>query len=227
MVTVNVYTIVMYDVITVDYCKCILLYSPLNSYVLYVHWILDFKKILLLLLLLKLENICEGIKIKGHKDRFFCDVCTKGKQAYAAINTAPDDHTKAPLQMVHSDLAVPITPTAKGGFRYAICFVDAYSGFVSHYFMRNKSDATRVTVRFLADVSAIGTVKVLRTDNGGEYTSNEFKDLLVNIPLNMKGVYPICLVITEPQKGGGTLVLTWFVVYYWRADCLNHCGLMH
>ena len=40
--TVNVYIIVIYDVITVDYCKCILLYSPLNSY-LYVHWILDFK----------------------------------------------------------------------------------------------------------------------------------------------------------------------------------------
>ena len=40
--------LLFYDVITVDYCKCILLYSPLNSYV-YVHWILDFKYILLLL----------------------------------------------------------------------------------------------------------------------------------------------------------------------------------
>ena len=40
--TVNVYIIVIYDAIIVDYCKCILLYSPLNSYV-YVHWILDFK----------------------------------------------------------------------------------------------------------------------------------------------------------------------------------------
>ena len=40
MLTVNVTLI--YDVITVDYCKCILLYSPMNSY-LYVHWILDFK----------------------------------------------------------------------------------------------------------------------------------------------------------------------------------------
>ena len=43
MLTVNVYIIVSYDVITVDYCKCILLYSLLNSY-LYVHWILDFNK---------------------------------------------------------------------------------------------------------------------------------------------------------------------------------------
>ena len=118
--------------------------------------------------LIKLENICEGIKIKGPKDRFFCDVCTKGKQAHAAINTAPDDCGKVPLQMVHSDLAGPIIPTAKGGFQYAICFVDDYSRFVSHYFMRNKSEATRATAHFLVDVSAIGTVKVLRTDNGGE-----------------------------------------------------------
>ena len=47
MLTVNVYIIVIYDVITVDYCKCILLYSPLNSY-LYVHWILDYIILLLL-----------------------------------------------------------------------------------------------------------------------------------------------------------------------------------
>ena len=39
----NVYIIVSYVVITVNYCKCmLLLYSPLNSYV-YVHWKLDFK----------------------------------------------------------------------------------------------------------------------------------------------------------------------------------------
>ena len=49
MLTVNVYIIVIYGVITVNYCKCTVLYSPRNSY-LYVHWILDFKSILLLLL---------------------------------------------------------------------------------------------------------------------------------------------------------------------------------
>ena len=39
----NVYIIVIYVVISVNYCKSIvLLYSLLNSY-LYVKWILDFK----------------------------------------------------------------------------------------------------------------------------------------------------------------------------------------
>ena len=40
MLIVNVYIIVIHVVITVNYCKCILLYSTLNSY-LYVHWILN------------------------------------------------------------------------------------------------------------------------------------------------------------------------------------------
>ena len=57
ILTVNVYIIVIYDMITVDYCKCILLYSTLNSY-LYVHWILDFKSILLLC------NYCLGLSIE-------------------------------------------------------------------------------------------------------------------------------------------------------------------
>ena len=39
----NVYTIAISVVITVNYCKCILVYSPLNSY-LYVHWTLDLYK---------------------------------------------------------------------------------------------------------------------------------------------------------------------------------------
>ena len=42
MLTVNVYIIVIYDVITVDYCKCILLYSPLNSSSMYIgYWTLN------------------------------------------------------------------------------------------------------------------------------------------------------------------------------------------
>ena len=42
MLTVNVYIIVIFVVVTVNYWKCILLYIPLNLYI-YVHWIMDFK----------------------------------------------------------------------------------------------------------------------------------------------------------------------------------------
>ena len=42
--------IVIFGVIIVNSCKCTLLYSPLNSY-LYLRWTLDFKYIVLLLIL--------------------------------------------------------------------------------------------------------------------------------------------------------------------------------
>ena len=117
--------------------------------------------------LLKLQTVVHGIKIKDPDEKFFCNICCKGKMTHSAISKKPDQRAKKPLDMVHSDLAGPITPTAKDGFVYAIVFVDDYSGMTFHYFLKNKSDATRAMETFIADVAPIGKIKVLRTDGGG------------------------------------------------------------
>ena len=88
------------------------------------------------------------------------------------------------IDLVHSDLAGPISPVAKDGFEYAICILDDYSGMVFHYFMKHKSDTTLATAKFIADVAHIGKIKRLRTDNGGEYMEGSFKDLLVQHSIN-------------------------------------------
>jgi len=87
----------------------------------------------------------------------------------------PDARASAPLELVHTDLAGPITPTGRDGFRYAISFIDNYSGMICVYFLKHKSDAVAATKRFLADVAPYGTVKRLKSDNGTEYTSKEFQ----------------------------------------------------
>ena len=46
------------------------------------------------------------------------------------------------------------------------------------YFLKRKSDATKATEKFLADMAPYGTIKRMRTDNGGEYSSRFFRDLL-------------------------------------------------
>ena len=58
-------------------------------------------------------------------------------------------------------------------------FVDDFSGAFGVYFLKNKSDATRATEQFLADTAPYGSVERLRSDNGGEYISEEFKSLLL------------------------------------------------
>ena len=61
----RVYIIVVSVVITVNYNKCVL-YSLLNSK-LYVHWILDFKSILLVVVVVYIINInCNDNHVTHH-----------------------------------------------------------------------------------------------------------------------------------------------------------------
>ena len=84
-----------------------------------------------------------------------------------------------PLELVHCDRARPIDPIAREGFRYTLAFVDDYSGIIMIFFVRNKSDTLRATQKFLADSSPYGKVKSIRSDNGTEFTSKVFENLLM------------------------------------------------
>ena len=61
-------------------------------------------------------------------------------------------------------------PIAKGGFRYALSFVDDYTGVNMVYFLKQKSDTTVATERFLADTAPCGSIKRARSENGTEFT---------------------------------------------------------
>lgn len=82
--------------------------------------------------ILKLEEVVEGMKI-NNKNKFSGDTCVKGKMTQYR-NRTPDKRATRNLDLVHCDLAGPIDPVAKGGFRYAISFVDYYSGIILVYF---------------------------------------------------------------------------------------------
>ena len=126
--------------------------------------------------MLKLENVVEGMKIS--KRDFDCNTCTMGKMPEFR-NRQADERASKVLELVHCDLAGPITPVARDGFHYAISFVDDYSSINMIYFLKSKSDVVHATERFIADSSPYGTIKRFRTDNGTEFTSSEFKSLLI------------------------------------------------
>ena len=46
------------------------------------------------------------------------------------------------------------------------------------YFIKVKSDTTKATEKFIADVAPYGKVKCIRSDNGTEFTGQEFQSLL-------------------------------------------------
>ena len=65
----------------------------------------------------KLGTVVNGINIKDPIACFFCEIWCKGKQTHQSVSKKPDTRASSPLQLVHHDLAGPVTPKAKGGFR--------------------------------------------------------------------------------------------------------------
>lgn len=126
---------------------------------------------------LKLEGVVQGMKISD-KSGFNCVVCAKGKMSEYRNRTA-DERAGRPLELVHSDLAGPVSPVSSENSKYVISFVDDYSGIIFVYFLKNKSDAVEATAKFIADVTKFGSIKRLRSDNGSEYTSKQFVNLMV------------------------------------------------
>ena len=160
---------------------------------------------------LNLERVVEGMKISD-KINFDCETCILGKMTQYR-NREADRKVKGKLELVHCDLAGPIDPPAREGFRYSISFVDDYSGAIKVYLLKNKSDTVTATERFLADAAPYGTVKRFRTDNGTEFTSSEFKNLMVKNHIKQEFSAPY-----SPHQNG-TAERSWRTLYE-MARCL-------
>ena len=86
----------------------------------------------------KLESVVEGMKIIS-KDNFNCTTCILGKITENK-NRKTDKRANGRLELVYCDLAGPIDPISMEGHKYAISFVDDYSGIISVCALKNKSD---------------------------------------------------------------------------------------
>ena len=63
-----------------------------------------------------LENVVEGMNITT-KGKLECDTCVQGKMSHYQ-KRKPNRRATSPLQLVHSDLADPVTPESKDGHKY-------------------------------------------------------------------------------------------------------------
>ena len=88
---------------------------------------------------MKLKDVVEGMEVSDSSSSKpqDCNVCIEGKMAQSR-NRNPDARATAPLELVHTDLARPIDPVSREGFRYSIAFTDDYSGVVFVYFFKEQ-----------------------------------------------------------------------------------------
>lgn len=106
-----------------------------------------------------------------------CRGCLMSKQTIKQFPTKASYSAKKALELVHGDLCGPIFPETASGKRYFFLLVDDYSRYMWVYFLKGKDEALDAFKKFCALVERgeERKVRILRTDRGGEFCSNEFK----------------------------------------------------
>jgi transposase InsO family protein len=170
------------------------------------------------------SNMVDGMKVIAAGDTRTintCESCIVGKSHRSQMPTAATRQTTGLLQLVHSDICGPITPTSIGGSCYFITFIDDWSRYYVVYPIRNKSDAFSKFKEYKAwaELSADTRMKILRTDGGGEFISAEFLSYLKQCGIEKQTTPP-----HTPQHNGVAERANRVLVERMRS-MLNHSGL--
>ena len=130
-----------------------------------------------------LQHIVKGLNLSSCKhdwSSMVCKGCIEGKQARQPFPQDGATRATKPLELVHSDVCGPIKTTSIGGSRYFLTFIDDFSCKIWVYMLKCKSEVFGrfETWKALVEAQAECKVKVLRSDNGGEYVSKAFEEYL-------------------------------------------------
>ena len=108
-----------------------------------------------------------------------CESCLLGKMTKAPF-TGKGERASDLLGLIHTDVCGPLNTLARGGFQYFITFTNDFSKYGYVYLMKHKSESFEKFKEFKNEVqNQLGkSIKILRSDRGGEYLSQEFDDYL-------------------------------------------------
>jgi hypothetical protein len=127
-----------------------------------------------------------------------CKGCALGKYARKAFPSS-EHRSKGILDLIHSDVCGPMSVQSVSGFNYYVIFIDDYSRKTWIYFLKTKDEVFDRFKEFraLVENQSGRRIQVLRSDNGGEYTSNEFVEYCV-----VEGIKKELTVPYNPQQNG-------------------------
>ena len=127
-----------------------------------------------------------------------CDFCLFGKQHRVSFNI-PSTRKPNVLDLVYSCVCGPIDVKTLGGNKYFVIFIDDASRKVWVYILKTKDLVFEHFKKFHAMVEKEKEkpLKCLCSDNGGEYTSNEFKSYCFE-----KGIRHEKTILGTPQQNG-------------------------
>jgi transposase InsO family protein len=141
-----------------------------------------------------LPYICKAVtglpELKGDHEGV-CNGCAQGKNIK---NPFPKRDSKAEgvLELIHSDVCGPMPSSSISGYVYYVSFIDDYSRKTWIYFLKSKDEVFNEFKEFKALIENLSErkIKILRSDNGGEYTSKEFVNFCKDVGIKRELTTP-------------------------------------
>ena len=145
------------------------------------------------------EQMVDGMNSVNDEKSSVCEACIMGKQHRCPYPRGHAEHSTQPFEVVHSDVCGPMSVSSFGGSHYYVTFIDDYTRYNCVYFMKNKSEVLEKFKEFhnFATNLAGNQIKVLCSDNGGEYCSRNFDEYL-----KQKGITRQLTVPNNPAQNG-------------------------
>jgi hypothetical protein len=127
-----------------------------------------------------------------------CRGCALGKNVKGSFLSS-DSRSKAILDLILSYVCGPMIVASLNGYLYYVLFIDDHSRKTWIYFLKTKDGALTRFQEFKAQVKNLTgrKIKVLISDNGGEYTSKDFSGLCFETRIKREYTVPY-----NPQQNG-------------------------
>ncbi|EOY19734.1 Copia-like retrotransposable element, putative [Theobroma cacao] len=144
------------------------------------------------------EHLVENIPAIGSFN-YICDTCQYGKQSKKPFPKQAKWRATQKLQLVHTDIGGPMMTASLSGNKFYLLFIDEFSRYCWVYFLKHKAEAFNNFLKFKAFVEnqTSLTIKMLRSNNGKEYTSLEFQRYLTQFRIQQQLTVPY-----NPQQNG-------------------------
>ena len=146
------------------------------------------------------EELVDGISCDDLSDRLdFCESCVKGKLHRTPFPTTGGKRADEPLGLVHSDVCGKINSKSLSGGEYFLTFIDDKTRYVWVYILKRKSEVFEKFLEWksMVERSTGRNLKVLCSNNGGEYMSTQFQSYL-----KKEGIRHELTVPRSPEQNG-------------------------
>jgi hypothetical protein len=145
-----------------------------------------------------LREMVTGVPNFSSEHHELCKGCTLGKYTKTTFSSS-DSRAVGILELIHSDVCGPMSSTSLTGSLYYVVFIDDFSRKSWIFFMKTKGQVFSQFQEFkaLVENQTGKKIRVLRSNNGGEYTSKEFMDFCAG-----EGIKRELTVPYNPQQNG-------------------------